>query len=166
MNYINSTSYSRVNAVNYAFKYALEPNPNYKYFLVYSTNGGDCTNFISQCLRAGGAPIVTSGRNQWWYNNRGWSVSWSTAGSLYWYLKINDKDKLYGIKGTEVNSISMMEPGDIIFYQNANGRMQHSAIITSYYENYPLVSQHTPNVLNIPYKKDWAVKMHFLKIHL
>lgn len=166
MNYRNSLSYSRINAVNYAVGYSTTSNPAYRYFLVQGDNGGDCTNFISQCLRAGGAPMIFSGKNRWWYNNKRWSVSWAVAGSLYWYLKINSKEKLYGVKGTEVNSVSMLEPGDIIFYENKRGKMQHSAMITSYHNDYPLISQHTPNVLNIPYEKDWASKMHFIKISL
>ncbi|MEY8000058.1 amidase domain-containing protein [Clostridium sp. Mt-5] len=166
MNYRNNLSYSRTNAVNYAINYAQSPNPAYRYFLVQSDNGGDCTNFISQCLKAGGAPMVFSGKNKWWYTGRSWSVSWAVAGSLYWYLKINAAEKLYGVKGTQVDSVSMLELGDVIFYENKRGKIQHSAIITSFHRGYPLISQHTPNLLNIPYKKDWAVKMYFLKISL
>ncbi len=168
MNYRNTSSYSRNLAVNYAIKYALTPNPNYKYFSIYQTIGGDCTNFTSQCLHAGGAPMVFSGKNTWWYNaktNR-WSVSWTVAGSLYWYLKINAEKNLYGIKGTEVPSLSSLEIGDLIFYRNNKGAIAHSAIITSFYNGRPFISQHTFNALNITYVKDWASKMHFIKIWL
>ncbi|APM39703.1 amidase domain-containing protein [Clostridium kluyveri] len=166
MNYKNNLSYSRIEAVNYALNYAKSPNPAYKYFPVQGDNGGDCTNFISQCLKAGGAPMVSSHKNQWWYSGPKWSVSWTVAGSLYWYLKINADEQLYGAKGTEVDYVSMLDVGDIIFYKNKRGRIQHSAIITSFDKDYPLISQHTPNHLNISYEKDWAIKMHFLKISL
>lgn len=166
MHYRSISSYNRIKAVNYAVNYAVVPNSSYRYFAVQGSNGGDCTNFTSQCLRAGGAPLIFSGRNQWWYNQNASSVSWAVAGSLYWYLKINHAEKLYGIKGEEVNSISMLEPGDLIFYENISGKIQHSAIITSFHYSYPLISQHTPDVLNIPYEKDWASKMHFIKISL
>lgn len=159
-------NYNRIQAVKYAVKYASIPNPSYRYFPVYENNGGDCTNFTSQCLRAGGAPMIFKGKEQWWYKNRASSVSWAVAGSLYWYLKANYKEKLYGVKGKEVDSISMLEPGDLIFYENKLGRIQHSAIITSFHRKYPLISQHTPNVLNIPYKKSWASKMYFIKISI
>lgn len=66
----------------------------------------------------------------------------------------------------EVDSVSMLDVGDIIFYKSERGKIQHSAIITSFYKGYPLISQHTPEHLNIFYEKDWAVKMHFLKISL
>lgn len=47
---VPSFAYSRTNAVNYANTYALSCNPNHKYF----TRGGNCTNFVSQCMYAGG----------------------------------------------------------------------------------------------------------------
>ncbi|MFL0197144.1 amidase domain-containing protein [Clostridium sp. WILCCON 0269] len=172
MNYKDNSSYLRTNAVNYAINYAIVPNPAYRYFSVYGNDGGDCTNFTSQCLKAGGAPMVFTDKNPWWYKNNlkssgdSWSVSWSVAGSLYWYLKINAEEKSQGLKGMEVPSVSMLELGDIIFYENARGRIAHSAIITSFYNDHPLISQHTPNSLNISHIKKWAAKTHFIKIYL
>ncbi|WP_026882256.1 amidase domain-containing protein [Clostridium akagii] len=166
MNHITSSSYSKVKAVKYAKNYAKIPNPAFKYIPVYDDNGGDCTNFTSQCLLAGGAPMVFLDKNPWWYNNKGWSISWAVAGALYWHLKTNGINNLYGVKASEVSSLALLEAGDIIFYENINGKIAHSATITSFYYSYPLVSQHTPNMLNIPYEKEWATKMHFMRISL
>jgi hypothetical protein len=161
-----NSKYSKINAVNYAIKYAEVPNPAFKYFPVYGDNGGNCTNFTSQCLLAGGAPMVFSGKNPWWYSNKGWSISWAVASSLYWYLRTNAEDNLYGVKGTEVPFVTMLEAGDVIFYEGSNGKISHSATITSFYYDYPLISQNTPNLLNIPYEKYWSTKMHFMQISL
>lgn len=160
------TTYSRDKAVNYAINYAINPNPAYKYFPIVGDNGGDCTNFTSQCLFAGGAPMIFSGKNIWWHNNSGWSISWATAHSLYWYLKINAHNNLYGAKGREVSSITLLEKGDIIFYENQIGKITHSAMITSFKDGSPLISQHSHEVLNISHIKSWAHKMHFMKISL
>ena len=46
--------YDREKAVAYAHKWAYGRNPAYGDF---SEMGGDCTNFVSQCLHAGGAPM-------------------------------------------------------------------------------------------------------------
>ncbi len=165
MNY-RTSSYSKIKAVNYAKNFGKIPNSAFKYIPVYENNGGDCTNFTSQCLLAGGAPMVFSGKNPWWYNNKGWSISWAVAGALYWYLKTNSHDNLYGVKAEEVASVTMLEAGDVIFYENIDGKIAHSATITAFYYSYPLVSQHTPNVFNTPYEKKWATKMHFMKIFL
>lgn len=45
--------YDRNKAVAYAHKYAYSRNPNYYNF---DNIGGDCTNFVSQVLAAGGEP--------------------------------------------------------------------------------------------------------------
>lgn len=62
--------YLREKAVAYATTYALTPNPQYRYLPIVNNNGGDCTNFISQCLLAGGTPMKFNGEYPWWYNHR------------------------------------------------------------------------------------------------
>ncbi|MBR2024561.1 MAG: amidase domain-containing protein, partial [Clostridia bacterium] len=42
--------YNRENAVKYARKYALMRNP---LFFTFEGIGGNCTNFVSQCILAG-----------------------------------------------------------------------------------------------------------------
>lgn len=42
--------YDRKKAVEYAQKWAYKRNPNY---YNYDAIGGDCTNFVSQCIFAG-----------------------------------------------------------------------------------------------------------------
>ena len=56
----NNKSFRRFNsnnAIAYARKYALEYNSNY---IDFNDMGGDCTNFISQCLYAGGIPLSST----------------------------------------------------------------------------------------------------------
>lgn len=170
-----NSSYSRANAVNYAITYALTPNAAYKYFPLIGDNGGDCSNFISQCLRAGGANMVYNTSHPWWYKHNNnlntkddtWSVSWAVAHSLYWTLKVNEEKNLSGPKGLEINNINKLQIGDLIFYEDAAGKIFHSAIITSMLNSYPLISQHTFEALNIPYEKTWEhSKVHFLKIRI
>jgi hypothetical protein len=165
-----SNQYSRVGAVNYAVKYALNPNPYYKYFSLTNT-GGDCCNFLSQCLLAGGVPMNSS----WWYRHGGglnarydtWSMTWSVANSLYLFLKSNQALNKPGIKGLEVNNPSTLELGDLLFYEENSGHIFHSAIVTGGSNNDILISQHSNEALNIPYLKSWSAKrIHFLKISI
>ena len=156
-------NYSGINAANYAIKYALSPNPSYKYFSIYGNIGGDCTNFISQCLIAGGATMVYKSK-PWWYNSRKWSLSWSVANSLYLCITQRAKLNLPGLKGVEVTDFRRLELGDLIMYEDSNGSIYHSAIITSFTNDFPLVSQHSYNALNISPIKPKAKKMHFIKI--
>lgn len=168
--------YSRVNAVNYAKTYALSPNPSFRYFpLINNDTSGDCANFISQCLLAGGAPMIFDSSHPWWYKRGNiatvkddtWSISWTVAHSLYWLLKTNEQSKNSGIKGLETHDISKLELGDLMFFEDSNGKIFHSAIITEFKSSQPLVSHHSFNALNIFYKNSWdAKKVHFLKISL
>lgn len=165
-------NYLREMAVNYAQTYALKPNPAYRYFALQANNtSGDCANFISQCLRAGGAPFSFNPRNSWWYKSKNlsgdtWSISWAVAHSLYWYLKKNNQLKLPGLRGIEVYDTNSLQLGDLIFYEDTKGMIFHSAIITGF-SNIPLVSHHTYEALNIPYIKSYkANKAHFIKVSL
>jgi len=167
--------YNRARAVNYARTYALSPNPSFKYFQLYETLGGDCTNFISQCLLAGGAPMTYTTAYAWWYNKSGtyniaddrWSVPWAVAHSLYWTLKVNNEAKNDAVKGLEVSSVAMLELGDVIFFEDDRGVMFHSTIVTGYSATDTLISQHTYEAMDIPYTKSWeARRYHYLKIRI
>lgn len=170
---LRQNKYLRFEAVSYALTYALNPNPKYRYFQLIDDNGGDCTNFISQCLFAGGAKMSYGSSWNWWYNNKNtnnvmddtWSISWAVAHSLYYYLRNNEEANSPYIKGLEVSNANNLELGDLIFYEGNNKKIFHSTIVTSIFNGVPLVSQHTPEAINIYYKNSWkAVKYHYIKI--
>ncbi len=80
------SGYDATNAVAYAKKYHgnNSPSPNYYSF---SNDGGDCTNFVSQCLKAGNMSMRKYDNDIW--NNSNWyyygSVrNWPTAYSGSW----------------------------------------------------------------------------------
>lgn len=70
--------YDRLAAVRYAETYWNKRNPAYKNF------EDNCTNFISQCIRAGDAPMrgYPNRGKGWWMQNHSWSYSWTVAHSL------------------------------------------------------------------------------------
>ncbi len=176
MDFFRTNQYSRINAVNYARTFALHPNPSFRYFpLINNDKSGDCANFISQCLLAGGGPMTFNGSHPWWYRKNNtlstkddsWSVTWTVANSLYWTLKVNQQSKATGIKGLEIYDTRMLELGDLIFFEGNNGSIFHSTIITAFRYGQPLVSHHSFEALDIDYKKSWPAKrVHFLKISL
>jgi len=166
-----TNKYNRSSAANYAIKYALEPNIQYKYFQFVNGNGGDCTNFVSQCLKEGGAPMDYNNVRPWWYQSGKASICWGVAHSLYWYLKTNQSTNRNVIKGIEVSDIEELEIGDLVFYENYKNIIFHAAIITSFIDvsekREPRISQHSYNQLNETYKKSYDYKKeHFLKIIL
>lgn len=166
--------YSRMGAVEYAKQYALNPNISFRYFKSHEDGGGDCTNFISQCLLAGGATMNFNLQPVWWYKKGmnslfdTWSTSWSVAHSFYWMLKVRGKINYPGLKGFEIENLDDLDLGDVIQYENISGRIYHSAIVTSFTFNSgikePLISQHSVNSVNIYYKKKEAIRLHLIKI--
>ncbi|KHF37909.1 amidase domain-containing protein [Halalkalibacter okhensis] len=135
----HNRSYNRLEAVRYAERWWDDYNPQYRKF----TN--NCTNYISQCLHAGGAnmngyPNRSSG---WWFRSNNWSYSWTVAHAFRWYLSGANG----GLRGEEKESARELEPGDVICYDfDGNGRWQHSTIVVDKDANgEPLVNAQTTN---------------------
>lgn len=100
-------------AVEYARKYALNYNLDY---LTFDEIGGDCTNFISQCLYAGGLPKT----NNW----HPYSFPWIRVNDLYYYLINNGYAKEIPMNGS-------FKAGNIIqFFSKSKGFFAHTGIIT------------------------------------
>ncbi len=138
-------SYRRDLAVRYAESWWNGYNPQYRAFDV------DCTNYVSQCLRAGGAPMTLIGHREkgWWYQRKGgpndnWSYSWAVAHSLRWYLSASKT----GLRAVEKSAASQLELGDVICYDfDGDGKWQHNAIVTAFDDRgEPLVNAHSNHV--------------------
>lgn len=134
-----SFRYNRLKAVQYAERWWNDYNPAYKKFEV------DCTNYISQCLHAGEAPMRGHPNRSkgWWMQNNNWSYSWSIAHSFRWYLP----GSTLGLRAKEVTSPDELLLGDVICYDfQGDDRYDHSTIVTGR-DAYgmPLVNAHTTN---------------------
>ena len=134
-----SFQYDRLKAVQYAERWWNSYNPSYIKF------ENDCTNFISQCLHIGGAPmrgypVQGSG---WWLQNKKWSYSWAVANSLKLYFALSKS----GLHAREVSSPDQLLLGDIICYDfEGDGRFNHNTIVTGKdADGMPLVNAHTYN---------------------
>lgn len=135
--------YNRLAAVQYAERWWNDFNPKYPNF-----HNDDCTNYISQCLFAGGAKMWGQPNRSrgWWYNGKSWSYSWSVAHSFRWYLSGVHQ----GLKTQEVATPQELVPGDIICYDfQGNGKFDHNTIVVNKdAEGMPLVNAHTNNSRN------------------
>ncbi|WP_455540078.1 amidase domain-containing protein [Terrisporobacter sp.] len=148
--------YNRIAAVEYARRWALGRNPR---FHDYENWGGNCTNFISQCINAGGIPMDSHGSNimkQWyWYSDNNRTPSWTASQPFFEYLVNNnhyDTDN-FGVYAEEVN-YNELELGDLIQLIE-NNKAYHTMIITRVLldgdELYDyLVSQNTYDLLDYP----------------
>lgn len=147
------TQYRRDLAVRYAESWWNGYHPQFRSF------AADCTNFVSQCLLAGGAPMTHVGQRDkgWWYQGSGgaadtWSYSWAVAHSLRWYLATSKT----GLRAVEKHSASQLEPGDVICYDfDGDGRWQHNAVVAGFDpQGEPLVNAHTAPVRH----KHWSYR--------
>ena len=116
--------YNRERAVRYARRWAYSFNP---LFYNFSDIGGDCTNFASQCLFAGGLPMNFTPILGWYYlnvNNR--SPSWTGVNELYEFLINNDG---VGPRAVEVD-LSEIEDADLIQLDfDGDGDFDHTPIV-------------------------------------
>lgn len=134
-----SFKYNRLKAVQYAETWWNSHNPAYKNFDV------NCTNYISQCLHAGGAPMrgYPNRGKGWWMQSNNWSYSWTVANAMRWYLPGSNA----GLQSKEVSSPQELLLGDVICYDfEGDGRFDHTTIVTSKdSDGMPLVNANTAN---------------------
>ncbi|MGI5892683.1 MAG: amidase domain-containing protein [Bacillota bacterium] len=118
-------AYNRKRAITYAHKWAYSRNARYYDF---SNLGGDCTNFISQCLYAGCQVMNYTPNVGWFYNSpNSRSASWTGVPYLYNFLISNKGAGPYGHQAPLEES----RPGDIIQLSFDGHVYSHSLFIVS-----------------------------------
>ncbi len=154
--------YNREGAVSYARLFALSRNPH---FYDFSGLGGDCTNFVSQCLYAGSGQMNYSHPLGWYYiNSNRRSPSWTGVPYLYQYLT-----RKLGIGPIgQVVPISEVQPGDVSQFGNEEGLFYHSQCIVSVgaqpdFSNI-LVCAHTNDSLDRPLSTYHFAQIRFIHI--
>ena len=133
--------FSRQKCVEYAKKWAYSFNPE---FYNFSSLGGDCTNFISQCMLYGGFEMNFN-PNGWYYvnlNNR--SPSW-TGVNEFWNFGVQNTQK--GVKFRPC-TLEEVEIADII--QLYNGTRYYHTLLVTEVDNGVKVTAHTYNNYNAP----------------
>lgn len=115
--------YNRQKAVEYARRWAFDRNPAYYNF---DSVGGDCTNFISQCLYEGSKVMNYTKDTGWYYiNGNQKSPSWTGVEFLYRFLM---KNKGLGPYGEDVKK-EKIELGDIVQISFDGNQFAHSLIV-------------------------------------
>ncbi len=154
--------YDRLSATMYAKKWWNKRNPK---FYNFDALGGDCTNFVSQCLYAGNIKMDFSPLG-WYYNNlNSRSPAFSGVEPLFNYAISNKKD--VGPK-CKLVTIDEVEVGDIVQLCQRKPVYSHCLIITKI-ESLPtletiFVTCHTNDVYNKTLSDYFFTKIRFLKI--
>ncbi len=149
--------YDRSKASLYAQKFALSPNPNYYFF---GEIGGDCTNFVSQCLHAGGFKMIYGNFDGWFYVSPDFrSASWSGVSFFRKFLL----DDVNFPKG-EIVDEKDIEVGDVVFLFDGE-KYYHTLIVSQIQNGEIFVCAHSSAALNRPLKSYFPVKFEFVHIY-
>lgn len=149
--------YNRDAVIEYARKWALSRNPSYYDF---EKIGGDCTNFISQCLFAGGNAMnytVDTGWNYRSLSDR--APAWSSVEFLFRFL-ISNK----GIGPTaSIAAEREVLPGDLIQLGTRDGHFYHTLIIT-HISPQILICAHSYDALDLPLERYQYGNVRYLHV--
>ena len=129
--------YLRERAVTYARKYAFGQNPIFGNFRGI---GGNCTNFVSQCIYAGSCVMNYTPTFGWYYislDDR--SPSWTGVQFFYNFMIDNKGVGPFGKEG----SLDEMEIGDVIQLGNNQDGFYHTLLIVGFEGEDPLVAAQT-----------------------
>lgn len=133
--------YNRDLAAAYARRWALGRNPAY---FDFHGIGGDCTNFVSQCIYAGTGIMNYTPEFGWFYrspNHR--TPPWTGVEYLYRFLTENQSVGPYG----SVCELSQVQRGDVIQLGDREGDYYHSLFVLHGYPNIR-VAAHSGDALN------------------
>lgn len=142
--------YNRQKAIEYAKNWAFKRNPIYYNF---DSVGGDCTNFISQCLYAGSGIMNYKKLYGWYYNNANdKSPSWTGVEFLYNFLINNNGIGPIGEISNEI------EIGDVVQLSFDGIKFSHSLIVVEIKQSNVFTASHTldsyeRNINSYLYKK-------------
>ena len=150
--------YQRENAVAYARKYAFSQNPMFGNF---AGIGGNCTNFVSQSIYAGGCQMNYTPTFGWYYislDDR--SPSWTGVEFFYNFIIANAGVGPFG----RVATSDELEIGDVIQLGREGEGYYHTLLVVGFSEEGLLVAAQTDNAYARPlatYDYDFA---RFIKI--
>ena len=164
-------AYNRTAAVSYSDLYYHSRNSEWYNF---SDEGGNCQNYASQSMLAGGIDMDYTGEYQWKCyvtdpeyepeineeeTPSGRTSSWVHVPSFYEYAKDNDDKGL----AAECNvNLYYAEPGDIIIV--GNGELAHTVIVSKVVDGHVLVNSNSIDMKDYPVEAYTYTTINLIKI--
>lgn len=172
--------YSPTLAITYAKKYAYTYNPSYPNYSSL-VEGGDCANFISQCLHAGGIPMIGNDSNNttqdWFcYSNYLWDINkisktWRGVANFleFWTLHAKEFRNFSNnaltdptLKTQLFNYIAL---GDAINLIHEDNRPYHTLLVVDITPDEILCAAHTNDTDGTPLSKYNPYKFRVYKLY-
>ena len=167
-------AFDRDAALEYAKKWVKERNS--EDWDVYDELGGNCQNFGSQVIYAGGIPMDCEGDAIWKYfdsaldtssSKTGRSASWTGAPYFRAYAKAN---KGFGLVATVDANLYTAEPGDILQVGARKGEVSHTNVVIGTIAQDDkvidiLINSNTNNRINWPISASLSGNYSLIKIH-
>lgn len=119
-------NYYRNDAVDYAHKWAYGRNPAY---YNYEDLGGDCTNFVSQCIFAGGG-VMNYTRTFGWYYINGNDKAPAWTGVMYLNNFLTRGAQTAGPVATRCN-VNELQAGDVVQLSFTGDSYAHTLLVVS-----------------------------------
>ena len=141
--------YNRENAVAYARKYAFSQN---SLFANFAGIGGNCTNFVSQCIYAGSCEMNFTPTFGWYYvSPTDRAPAWSSVESFYDFItgapSFAMENGGVGPYGQEVGRAEV-QAGDVVQLADREGDFYHTLIVTEIRGGEILVAAHSDDALD------------------
>ena len=133
--------YLRENALLYANRYAFSQNPIFGNF---AGIGGNCTNFVSQCIYAGTCRMNYKPTFGWYYismNER--APAWTGVDYFFNFITTNSDVGPFGRQATP----DEMEVGDVVQLGRDGDGYYHTLLIVGFEGDDILVAAQTDNAL-------------------
>ena len=124
--------YQNARAVEYARTWALSRNP---LFTDFTGRGGNCTNFVSQCVLAGSCVMNRTPDFGWYYfSEEDRAPAWSSVEYFYDFMTgapaFAERNGGIGPFAIEVPRRNAV-PGDVVQYADEEGDWYHTVIISA-----------------------------------
>ena len=136
--------YLRERALEYARRWAFSRNP---LFYDYTGIGGNCTNFVSQCLYAGSCEMNFTPVYGWYYlSPERRTASWTGVEYLYNFLIGNRGVGPFGREVTEEE----LSVGDVIQLAREDGVYYHTLLVSGFRGDTYLVAAQSDDAFDRP----------------
>ncbi|MBQ9099203.1 MAG: amidase domain-containing protein [Clostridia bacterium] len=157
--------YERERAVEYARRWARGRNP---LFYNFTGVGGDCTNFVSQCVLAGSCVMNFTPDFGWYYRTPDDRAPAFTGVEFFWDFMTGAPDFATRNGGIgpfgRAAEMGEVEPGDVVQLADRTGDFYHTLLVSEIRNGEILVTAHSNDVYNRPLSSYDAPGMRFLHL--